>query len=221
MVGVLIRMKLRMLRHSLRGRRAVGLVIGGLFGLVAGVVTALLASVDFGDPEASTDIVAALLAAWTLGWLAAPVLTGGSDETLQPEHFRLLPIPPRRLASGFLAVSLVGPAPLVGPPEVVLDHSPDLGCQSVQRISESRPDHITGPAQGRWGGSGRAGHAGTASGTVRACPNQPRACAAAAVPERTAPSMVAGQPVSVHAPARYRPGMPVTGPGRRARVPGA
>ena len=38
-----------------------------------------------------------------------------------------------------------------------------------------------------------------------------RACAAS--PLRTAPSIVAGQPVSVHAPARYRPRTPVTGPG--------
>ena len=105
-------------------------------------------------------------------------------------------------------------------PEVVADHSPDLGCQPVQRIPESRPDHATGPAQGRRDGPRCAAHAGTASGTVRACPNRARAWVAAATPERTAPSMVAGQPVSVHAPARYRPGIPVTGPGRRARVPG-
>jgi ABC-2 type transport system permease protein len=105
-------MKLRMLGHALRGRRAVATVVGGLFGLAAGVLSALLVGADFGDPEVSTDIAAALLAAWTAGWLVAPVLTGGSDETLQPEHFRLLPIPPRRLAFGFLVTALVGPAPL-------------------------------------------------------------------------------------------------------------
>src|SRR5262249_38831270 len=48
----------------------------------------------------------------------------------------------------------------------------------------------------------------------------PSAARAAARPLRTAPSMVAGQPVSVQAPARNRPGMPVTGPGRCAAVPG-
>ncbi|GDY31445.1 hypothetical protein [Gandjariella thermophila] len=112
MVGVLIRMKLRMLAHGLRGRRAVAMVVGALFGLAGGLATALLMGAGFGDPEASTDIAAALLAAWTAGWLVAPVLTGGSDETLQPEHFRLLPIPPRRLAFGFLVTALVGPAPL-------------------------------------------------------------------------------------------------------------
>jgi ABC-2 type transport system permease protein len=111
-VGVLIQMKLRMLGHGMRGRRAVAIVLGGLFGLVAGVFTALLAGADYGDAEVSTDIAAALVAAWTAGWLVAPVLTGGSDETLQPEHFRLLPIPPRRLAFGFLLTALVGPAPL-------------------------------------------------------------------------------------------------------------
>ena len=39
-------------------------------------------------------------------------------------------------------------------------------------------------------------------------------------PLRTAPSIVAGQPVSVHAPARARFAMPVTGPRRRRREPG-
>src|SRR5207245_10937572 len=84
---------------------------------------------------------------------------------------RLAPISARRAPLG------------VEEPEVVTDHSPDLGCQSVQGISKSRPDHITGPAQGRWGGSGRAGHAGTASVTFPACPNQPKPRPAAAVPE--------------------------------------
>ena len=47
-----------------------------------------------------------------------------------------------------------------------------------------------------------------------------RATAAAARPLRTAPSMVAGQPVSVHAPATARPGQEVAGPGRSRAVPG-
>jgi ABC-2 type transport system permease protein len=105
-------MKLRVMRNTLRGRRAVQLVLGMVFGLVGGVGTAFLSGLDFADAGVGTDIAAALFAAWTLGWLFTPVLTGGSDETLQPEHFRLLPIPPRKLATGFLAVSLVGVAPV-------------------------------------------------------------------------------------------------------------
>ncbi len=48
----------------------------------------------------------------------------------------------------------------------------------------------------------------------------PSATFAAASPLRTAPSIVAGQSVSVHAPASASPGSSVAGPGRNARVPG-
>ena len=47
------------------------------------------------------------------------------------------------------------------------------------------------------------------------------AATAAAWPLRTAPSIVAGQPVSVQAPARNRPFMCVRGPGRSRPAPGA
>jgi hypothetical protein len=44
----------------------------------------------------------------------------------------------------------------------------------------------------------------------------PRSACAAAIPLRTAPSIVAGQPVRVHAPASTRPGAAVAVTGRRA-----
>src|SRR5262245_26695841 len=58
----------------------------------------------------------------------------------------------------------------------------------------------------------RDGHAAT---LVVTSDNRARA---AARPERTALSIVAGQPVSVHAPARARPGR--TSPGAGRRTPG-
>jgi len=66
----------------------------------------------------------------------------------------------------------------------------------------------------------REAHAALASGAP-ARARSLRAAAAAAIPLRTALSIVAGQPVSVHAPARYKPGVAVRGPGRRRRLPGA
>jgi ABC-2 type transport system permease protein len=45
---------------------------------------------------------------WTVGWLFAPVFTGGGDETLRPEHFALLPLRPRQLAAGLLGAAFVG-----------------------------------------------------------------------------------------------------------------
>ena len=113
MVGVLIRMRWRVLVHSLRGRQAVLTVIGFLFGLAAAGVTLAVAAVDFDDPQVRTDLVAAVYLLWTVGWLFTPILTGGGDETLRPEHFALLPLTPRQLASGLLGASFVGAPAIV------------------------------------------------------------------------------------------------------------
>ncbi|WP_024802141.1 hypothetical protein [Nocardia sp. BMG51109] len=116
MVGVLIRMRWRLTARSLStGQAAIGFWVGLLLGLAAGVVTAALMAVaghDW-DIRAAVNAAAALYAVWTLGWLCGPILAGSSDETLQPEHFRLLPISYRRLAVGLLAVAFTGPAAAV------------------------------------------------------------------------------------------------------------
>lgn len=54
----------------------------------------------------------------------------------------------------------------------------------------------------------------------RGRPRALSAASAAFTPLRTALSMVAGHPVAVHAPARYRPGASVRAPGRRRPTPG-
>jgi ABC-2 type transport system permease protein len=114
-VAVLIRMRWRVLAHSMRGRQAVLIVIGSLFGLVAAAITLAIAATDFDDPSVQIDLVAAIYLLWTFGWLVAPILTGGGDETLRPEHFALLPLTPRQLASGLLGASFVGvPAIVTG-----------------------------------------------------------------------------------------------------------
>ncbi|MFF0495039.1 hypothetical protein ACFYU5_01430 [Nocardia aobensis] len=113
MVGVLIRMRWRLtVRAMTGGRAAVGFWIGVFFGLVAAVGTAvLMATAGHGwEPRAAINVAATLYAVWTLGWLAGPILTGSSDETLQPEHFRLLPLSYRQLSVGLAAVAFTGPA---------------------------------------------------------------------------------------------------------------
>lgn len=107
MVGVFVRLKLRMLRNSMRGRQVGGMVLGGLVGLAAAAVTIVLGATQFDNPESSVDVLAAVYGAWLVGWILAPVATGGGDETLRPEHFSLLPIGRRQLATGLLAASLV------------------------------------------------------------------------------------------------------------------
>jgi len=108
MVGVLIRMKWRVLRHSLRGRQGALTGGGALVGLLAALVTILVSATDFDRAGVGVDVLAALYLLWTVGWLFAPVFTGGGDETLRPEHFASLPITPRRLATGLLGAAFVG-----------------------------------------------------------------------------------------------------------------
>ena len=104
-VGVLIQMKWRILRNSLRGKQAAMTGFGAVFGLLAAFVTILAAVADSGH---SGDVLAAVYLLWTVGWLFAPVLTGGGDETLRPDHFALLPLRPRQLATGLLGAAFVG-----------------------------------------------------------------------------------------------------------------
>ncbi|MEV5652949.1 hypothetical protein AB0L57_32260 [Nocardia sp. NPDC052254] len=113
MVGVLIRMRWRLTARAMsNGRAAVGFWLGLVFGLLAAAMTvALMASAGHGwDARGAINVAATLYAVWTLGWLCGPVLLGSSDETLQPEHFRLLPVSSRQLSIGLAAVAVTGPA---------------------------------------------------------------------------------------------------------------
>ncbi|MTE15604.1 hypothetical protein [Nocardia aurantiaca] len=114
MVGVLIRMRLRLTARNMReGRAALNFWLGSTFGLIAGAATALIIATAHETVHGGVTVAAALFAAWTLGWICGPVITGSSDETLQPEQFRLLPLTTRQLAYGLGAAAFVGPAPIV------------------------------------------------------------------------------------------------------------
>jgi ABC-2 type transport system permease protein len=81
-------------------------------GLVAAAATLVVAGASF---DHATDVLAAVYLMWTVGWLFAPLLSGGGDETLRPEHFALLPLSPRQLAAGLLGAAFVGvPAIVTG-----------------------------------------------------------------------------------------------------------
>ena len=113
MVGVLIRMKVAVLRHSVTGRRAADTIGGGVLGLALALATIWLVARGWPVPGLSTDLLAAAFVLWTVGWLLGPVVFGGGDEALRPEHLALVPIRPHRLAAGLLAAAFVGVAPLV------------------------------------------------------------------------------------------------------------
>ncbi|WP_409186083.1 hypothetical protein F9C11_18310 [Amycolatopsis sp. VS8301801F10] len=113
MVGVLVRLKLRVLRNSLRGRQIAGMIVGGLFGLLAALVTIGIAVFPAPEARITVDLLTSVYAVWMAGWVLAPIATGGGDDTLRPEHFALLPIGRRKLAVGLLAASFVGVTALV------------------------------------------------------------------------------------------------------------
>ncbi|MCP2329461.1 ABC-2 type transport system permease protein [Hamadaea flava] len=106
MVGVLIRMKLAIIRHSMTGGKAAWMVTGGAFGLLFAAATIWLTFVDIAEPGVLGDLLACVWAMWMLGWVVGP-LWGGSA-VLRADHFALLPVPRRKLALGLLGAAFVG-----------------------------------------------------------------------------------------------------------------
>ena len=104
-----------------------------------------------------------------------------------------------------------------------LDVGPRRAGAHGARLERQRREHdVTVPSSAPRAGLVERLRAITAASTaiaLRECaPRAPRS--AAAWPLRTAPSIVAGQPVSVQAPASTRPGSAVRGPGAQRRAPG-
>ncbi len=110
MVGILIRMKLTMLRRAPGGLLNWKTIVG----LVLALATILIATRPSSSEEIATGLMAMVLGSWTLGWVLAPIQTGaGADEPIMPEHFALLPLPSFKLAVGLLAATFVGMGPLI------------------------------------------------------------------------------------------------------------
>jgi ABC-2 type transport system permease protein len=110
-VAVLVRLKLSLLRGSLRQSawRIVGLVLGLLYGLslIATAVAGLIAIRLFA-PAYGPDVTVLGFALLSLGWTVLPLVAFGVDETLDPGRFALLPLRARELLPGLLVCSLVG-----------------------------------------------------------------------------------------------------------------
>ncbi|GAA1517786.1 transporter [Sphaerisporangium rubeum] len=102
----MVKMKVAVLRHSMSGQRAGFTVMGAVTGLVLAGGTIWLGL-------GTAELLAAAYAVWMLGWIFGPAFAGGGDETLRPEFFTLLGLPPRRLASGLLVSAFVGVAPVI------------------------------------------------------------------------------------------------------------
>lgn len=112
MVAHLLRLKLALLRNSLRRSVAalVGMIIGGLYaaGFVLVGVGALVALRAQPDRELAHLVVVLGGSVLVAGWALLPMLFFGVDPTLDPARFATFAVPERSLAAGLLLTGLVG-----------------------------------------------------------------------------------------------------------------
>ncbi len=102
----MVRMRLALMRNSLRGDNAANLYTGVSLGLILAFGTIAVAVLW----PAYLPIT---LAVWLPGWIFGPIFIGGGNEALRPEYFSMLPATPGRIAMALLAGAFAGPAPVV------------------------------------------------------------------------------------------------------------
>ncbi|MEV2271635.1 hypothetical protein [Nonomuraea africana] len=102
----MIRMRLALMRNSLRGDNASNLSIGVSLGLILAFGTIAVAVLW-------PAYLPLTLAVWLSGWIFGPIFIGGGSEALRPEYFSMLPATPGRIAAALLAGAFAGPAPAV------------------------------------------------------------------------------------------------------------
>lgn len=112
MVGLLVRLKLSLLRNSLKRSvwRTVGLVFGMLYALalVAMALIGLGALRFAGTVDLTADVTVLVFSLVTMGWLLMSLLVFGVDETVDPAKFALLPVRAKELLPGLFVSGLVG-----------------------------------------------------------------------------------------------------------------
>ncbi|MGK5629550.1 transporter [Streptomyces sp. URMC 123] len=115
MVGLFVRLKLALLRGSLRRStaRVVGFVVGTAVALVAASVVAVQLALRHGE-DGAADLAVVTFAGLALGWIVLPLSSGSGsgDESADPTRLAVLPVRPRPLILGSTAAALVGPGPL-------------------------------------------------------------------------------------------------------------
>ena len=118
MAGLLVQLKLRILRNALRssGAAKATFITSTVFAVVVAIGTfAGLAAMR--GHSTSVDLTTVVFTTFAFGWLIMPLLAFGLDSTLDPATLALYPLRTRPLALGLLAASCTGawpPANLIG-----------------------------------------------------------------------------------------------------------
>ncbi|MFL6045127.1 MAG: hypothetical protein ACJ72M_08420 [Propionibacteriaceae bacterium] len=110
MVALLVRLKLTLLKNSLKRSvwRTVGLIIAMLYALgVVIMVLAGLVALRYASLALTADVTVIGFAALSVGWLLMSMLVFGVDETIDPAKFALLPVRARELLPGLLVAGLI------------------------------------------------------------------------------------------------------------------
>ncbi|WP_067172487.1 hypothetical protein [Microtetraspora niveoalba] len=115
MVGLFVRLKLRLISGNLRGDtvKQVGFVLTSLIALAcAAGGFALFALLRLASPDIASNVAIVAFTVFTIGWILVPLLAFGLDETLDPSRLALFPLTARQMAAGLFAASATGPWPL-------------------------------------------------------------------------------------------------------------
>ena len=104
MVGVLIRMKLVLLRNSMTGERATWMIFLWTWRIDCRRHHACSEPLLSAHLSVAVDILALVYAMWLLGWILGRIPVGGQS-ALRADYFRFLPIPRLRLATGLLGTA--------------------------------------------------------------------------------------------------------------------
>ncbi|HKA67533.1 MAG TPA: hypothetical protein VKG85_00300 [Actinomycetes bacterium] len=113
MVGIFVRLKLRLLANGLQDTtRLVGFAVGAAL-TVAVTPVATIGWLGLRDrPGLAADVGVVVFTAVVLAWIILPLGLFGTDDTLDPARFAALPLQPRTLITGLYLGAFVGLAPL-------------------------------------------------------------------------------------------------------------
>ncbi|CCQ14026.1 putative membrane protein [Rhodococcus sp. AW25M09] len=103
-----LQMRITLYRRQFTGGRAVVKTVFGLLGLVFAVLACVLAARSDASQVLVGGTASLGLTLAGLSWVLFPVLSGISDDNIQPRHFQLLSVDPSRLARALLTSSAFG-----------------------------------------------------------------------------------------------------------------